>query len=178
MALRLDGCSRTLTPAAVSSLTCLGASGARLSHGLMSSRRMAMTAPRCWRRRWAVRQLRVAVPWRLRRRNMTSPAAASVGRTSLYILYYAWTVTCCNVDVSLSKALLLHGSPKDPPELREEKDGPPGINNRLLCSSISSLELAAPRMRPARPRASPDPRVGKPNARLPPGGLAHRRIDK
>lgn len=82
MARLLEGCTSTLCPAAVISLTCRGARGARLSHTLTSSRRMAMTLLgfcwwwwRCWDLRWQHMQTLNPLPWLLTRRSMTGPVS-------------------------------------------------------------------------------------------------------
>lgn len=83
MARLLEGCTSTLCPAAVISLTCRGARGARLSHTLTSSRRIAMTLLWfcwwwwwwCWDLRWQHMQTLNPLPWLLTRRSMTGPVS-------------------------------------------------------------------------------------------------------
>lgn len=99
MALRLEGCTRTLTPAWVSSLTCRGASGALLSQGLMSSRRIATVTVLWWsyrrcterplgvpRHRWR-RSLNMAVSFLLR----TKTCSHTLPTSQKHLDYYTHT---------------------------------------------------------------------------------------
>lgn len=82
MALLLEGCTSTLWPAAVISFTCCGARGARLSHTVTSSRRIAITLLWWLNLCWLHTQPFTLLLWPLTSRSMAHPG--KVTTTQVY----------------------------------------------------------------------------------------------
>lgn len=111
MALLLEGCTSTLCPAAVISFTCCGARGARLSHTLMSSRRIAITLLLWHDLRWLHTQPFTLLIWPL-----TSRSMAHLGFTKKFKLHscivkrvMVWAYAITFGIISHNKSICLFG---------------------------------------------------------------------
>lgn len=100
MALRFDGCTKTLYPIWVSSLTCFGARGALLSHALNSSLLIASTDLRwCQHLVWWNTHLPFVC---LKARSMVKPDGSKDKVIKQYRCMYDSDIVCAKVLVSFS----------------------------------------------------------------------------